>query len=195
MWSCVQCWGTIVRSPLLLPQPLLVCLCGVAGHHLPFKTSQCAKHHRTSHCVLISHWSAIFWIEHVWLVFLSLLLLILFELLFSNGRWTADKICLPKCGLVCSGGNNQKSVTIWLRDVQKHGKLLTNSSHARQQLALAVQWGCKDYYDDIGKRQATHWTFYWWFLLIIVEILLWLGYSCLKLKEILQILLGLFGTQ
>lgn len=94
------------------------------------KTSQCAKHHRTSHCVLIPHWSAIFWIEHVWLVFLNLLLLILFEPLFSNGPFfQADKICLPK-----------KWTLVGL---------------ARQQLALAVQWGCKDYYDDIGKRQVS----------------------------------------
>jgi hypothetical protein len=29
---------------------------------------------------------------------------------------------------------------------------LVNS--ARQQLALAVQWGCKDYYDALGRRSA-----------------------------------------
>ena len=70
--------------------------------------------------------------------------------------------------------------------------------HARQQLALAVQWGCKDYYDDIGKRQGfTQGTF----LLVIFVNLYWIiyydwVYSCLKLKEIPgKILLGLFGTQ
>ena len=41
--------------------------------------------------------------------------------------------------------------------------------YARQQLALAVQWGCKDYYDDIGKRQQP--------TDILVEILLiWVDY-------------------
>ena len=116
------------------------CVCVVLlAHHLPFKTSQCAKHHRTSHCVLIPHWSAIFWIEHVWLVFLNLLLLILFEPLFSNGPFfPADKICLPK-------------------------KWTLVQQLARQQLALAVQWGCKDYYDDIGKRQHFQRHFIEWF--------------------------------
>ena len=73
--------------------------------------------------------------------------------------------------------------------------LYRGNDHARQQLALAVQWGCKDYYDDIGKRQRVpERDILLVILLIILELSYDWVYSCLKLKEILPILLGLFDT-
>ena len=166
MWSCVQCWGTIVRSPLLLPQPLLVCLCGVAGHHLP-------KHHRTSVTLCLDLSLICHFLDRTCMT-------CVFELTSPNFIWTfvlqwtvfSSWQDLPTQNVdSCVFGGRQATTCLGC--------------------SVGLQGLLWRHWKKAGFTQR-HFTgdfviFYW--------IVLWLGVQLsLKLKEILPILLGLFGT-